>query len=272
MVHRMPQHHARRAGAGTRFGDVRRFAEVGSTSQVIAELAREGAAEGVVVLADHQTAGRGRRGRSWDAPPGSSVLVSVLLRPGAALADAPQLVSMAAGVAVVDACAAAGFQPRLKWPNDVIAGGRKLGGILVESVGVPPVGALVVGIGLNVSWPRPFPLHLEAVAVDANEVAGRPVDREALLTALLVELDRCYRTLLSPGGRRELITRYRGLCDTVGLRVRVELPQDAVVEGVADGVGPDGALVVQASGRRVEVRAGDVVHLHAAGDGIGPTG
>ncbi len=266
MVHRMPEDHARRAAAGTRFADVRRLAEVTSTNQVVAELACEGAPEGVVVVADHQSAGRGRRGRSWDAPPGSSVLVSVLLRPGATLADAPQLVSMMAGVAAVDACtAAAGFQPRLKWPNDVVVGGRKLGGILVELVGAPPAGGVVVvGIGLNVSWPRPFPRHLGDTAVDATEVAGRPVEREAVLTALLVELDRWYDTVMSPGGRLELLARYRDLCDTPGRRVRVEMPEGTVVEGLAEEVGADGALAVQTAHGRVEVRAGDVVHLNAA--------
>jgi BirA family biotin operon repressor/biotin-[acetyl-CoA-carboxylase] ligase len=266
MVHRMPEEGARQAAAGTRFADVRRLAEVTSTNQVVADLARDGAPEGMVVVADHQTAGRGRRGRSWDAPPGSSVLVSVLLRPGATLADAPQLVSMMAGVAAVDACTtAAGFQPRLKWPNDVVVGGRKLGGILVELVGAPEAGAVVVGIGLNVSWARPFPPHLVAVAVDATEVAGRPVDRGAVLAALLVELDHCYRAVLSAGGRRELLARYRDLCDTPGQLVRVEMPDGAVVEGMAEEVGGDGALTVQTAHGRVEVRAGDVVHVKATG-------
>jgi len=123
-----------------RFSDVRRFAEVDSTNRVAADLVRGGAVDGLVVVADHQTAGRGRQGRRWESEPGTSLLVSVVLRP------VPALVTLAAGVAAAEACAAvAGAGVRLKWPNDVMADEGKLGGILSELVG----DAAIVGLGMN---------------------------------------------------------------------------------------------------------------------------
>ncbi|MFN2609052.1 MAG: biotin--[acetyl-CoA-carboxylase] ligase, partial [Acidimicrobiales bacterium] len=131
----MPPGQAGPSGA-RRFADVRHLAEVDSTNRLAADLARGGAAEGVVVVADHQTAGRGRRGRSWEAAPGSSLLVSVVLRPPPG--PAAGLATVAAALAAADAChRVAGFAPGLKWPNDVLVGGRKLAGILAELV---PIG------------------------------------------------------------------------------------------------------------------------------------
>ena len=219
--------------AGTRFSDVRWFSEVDSTNRVAADLARAGAADGVVVGADHQTAGRGRRGRTWESRPGASLLVSVLLRP------APPLVSLAAGVAAAEACEAVAAVPiRLKWPNDVLSGGEKVGGILCELVG----GAAVVGLGLNLAWAPPGAASL-----------GADVDRNRLLAAFLAALD-------DPG---DVLGRYRARCDTLGRRVRVELPV-STVEGVATEVDDDGRLVVD--GRAIV--AGDVVHV--AGADAGP--
>lgn len=227
----MPDPDARAALAGTRFADVRWFAEVDSTNRIAAALARDGAADGLVVLADHQTDGRGRRGRSWEAPPGSSLLASVLLRPP------PPLVTLAAGLAAADACAeVAGIVTELKWPNDVLAaGGAKLAGLLAEAVG----DAVVVGLGLNVDWGA-TPLPAGATSL------GRAVDRVALLAAWL-------RGLAEPG---DVLSRYRSRCATLGRRVRVELP-DGTVEGVATDVDDEGRLVV--GGR--EISAGNLVHL-----------
>lgn len=218
-------------GSNARFADIRWLAEVASTNDVLVALARGGAPDGLVVVADHQTAGRGRRGRTWEAPAGSSLLASVLLRP------APPLVTLAAGLAAADACAeVAGVEVALKWPNDLLlAGGGKLGGILAEAVG----GAAVVGLGLNVDWGG-APLPAGAASL------GRPVDRRALLDAWLRGLDQ-------PG---DVLARYRERCSTIGRRVRVQLV-DGVLEGVATAVEGDGRLVV--GGR--PVAAGDVVHL-----------
>ena len=213
------------AGPGSRFSDVRWFDEVDSTNRMAAKLARAGAPHGVVVGADHQTAGRGRRGRSWESRPGSSLLVSVILRP------VPALTSLTAGVAAAEACRAAGVDVRLKWPNDVLSGDRKVGGILSELVG----GAAVVGLGLNLKWAPPGAAHL-----------GPAVDRTALLGGYLAALD----------ATDDVLGRYRALCSTLGRRVRVEL-LGSVFEGVAEDVDDQGRLVVDGRG----IAAGDVVHL-----------
>ena len=212
--------------ADSRFSDVRWFPEVDSTNRVAVELARAGAPDGVVVGADHQTAGRGRRGRTWESSPGSGLLVSVVLRP------APALVTLAAGVAAAEACeAVAGVPVRLKWPNDVLLGDRKMGGILSEQVD----GAAVVGLGLNLTW-----------APEGAARLGADVDRDTVLAAYLAALD-------TPG---DVLARYRTRCATLGRRVRVELPGETV-QGMATAVDDEGRLVVD--GRTITV--GDVVHL-----------
>jgi BirA family biotin operon repressor/biotin-[acetyl-CoA-carboxylase] ligase len=210
----------------SRFADVRWFTEVDSTNRVAADLVRAGAGDGLVVGADHQTAGRGRRGRTWESQPGSSLLASVVLRP------VPSLVTLAAGVAAAEACeAVAGVSVDLKWPNDVLLGGAKVGGMLCELVG----DAAVVGLGLNLGWAPPGAACL-----------GGGVDRHELLAAWLAALD----------APQDWLASYRDRCSTIGRRVRVELP-GSTLEGVAEGVDSDGRLVVD--GR--PVLAGDVVHL-----------
>ena len=209
-----------------RFSDVRWFPEIDSTNRLAAELARDGAADGLVIGTDHQTAGRGRRGRAWESRPGTSLLVSVVLRP------VPPLVTLGAGLAAADACEAVAAVPvRLKWPNDVMSADGKLGGILSELVG----DAAVVGLGLNLGW-----------APTGAACLGPDVDRDALLDAWLTGLD-------GPG---DVLLRYRERCSTLGRRVRVELPGETI-EGVADEVDEDGRLVVD--GR--PIAAGDVLHL-----------
>src|SRR3954469_17377079 len=189
---------ARRALGGTRFADVRWVDETGSTNADALALARQGAPEGIVLVADHQTAGRGRQGRTWEAPPGASLLVSVLLRPPAAVAG---LTTMAVAVAAAEGMEeVTGFAPRIKWPNDLVWPGdgsapdRKLAGILAEADwparspadggwSPPPPGERVVvvaGMGINVNWPDSLPEELRDIAVAANHVAGQTIDREAL--------------------------------------------------------------------------------------------
>jgi BirA family biotin operon repressor/biotin-[acetyl-CoA-carboxylase] ligase len=246
----------------TRFTDVRRFGQVDSTNRVAADLARGGAAEGLVIVADHQTAGRGRRGRSWVAPPGSSLLATVVLRPP--LDCRPACATVACALAAADACnEVAGFLPALKWPNDLSVAGRKLAGVLAEHVDGPdhPVpAALVVGLGLNLVWPGPFPAELASRAVTAGQAAGHPVDRDALLDAWLAHLEGRYRDLSEAGGRATL-DDYRRRCATVGRAVRVELPGGRVMEGVATGIDDDASLLVASAGGERRVTAGDVVHL-----------
>lgn len=236
--------------------EVRRVDETGSTNADLLELARAGAPEGIALVADHQTAGRGRLGRAWIAPPGASLLLSLLFRPAGLEPARLHLVTAAVALAASDACAqVAGVRPELKWPNDLMLGGRKLAGILAESVVAHGhVDAVVVGIGLNVNWPAEVPEEVAGVAVALNHVSGAPVDRDALLDALL-------RALARPDWSA-VAARYRASLATVGQLVRVELASGELIGDAVD-VTDEGHLVVQAGGRRHDVTAGDVVHLRA---------
>jgi BirA family biotin operon repressor/biotin-[acetyl-CoA-carboxylase] ligase len=268
-----PVRHALR---GTSFADVRGVAETGSTNADVLALAAGGHPEGLVLVADHQTAGRGRLDRRWSAPPGSSLLLSVLTRPEAhgVGTDELHLVPTAVGVAVAEAARAVGGERatvELKWPNDlVVAAGddgrggpvRKLGGILAEAAG----GALVVGVGLNVNWPAVLPVDLENTATALNHLTGAPADRSALLVAALRGLDRWYGGLATFEGRVALLARYRELSATIGHRVRVELGGETVVGDAIDVTAEGHLLVVdECPDRPREIVAGDVVQLRPVG-------
>lgn len=289
----MPGQRARQALAGTRFADVHWVAETGSTNADVLERGRHGEPEGVVLVADHQTAGRGRRGRTWEAPPGASLLFSVLLRPPSQAVGATTMAAAVAAAGAVEEVA--GFAPRLKWPNDLVVTGpapstgglvpengtgpqldRKLAGILAEAdwpagsaisdgwrqPGPEERGVVVVGIGLNVNWPADLPPELAEIAVAANHLAGHDIDREDLLVALLRRFDRCYGDLVSGGAAaRSVFDEWRSRSVTLGRRVRVELGPDGV-EGTAVDVTAEGHLVVETeAGDRRSFAAGDVVHL-----------
>jgi BirA family biotin operon repressor/biotin-[acetyl-CoA-carboxylase] ligase len=236
-------------------GPVDVVAEVDSTNQVLLDRARAGAVEGLVLVADHQTAGRGRSGRSWEAAPGAALLVSVLLRPSLAPAEA-HLVTTVAGLAAVDVCAELGADVALKWPNDVVADDRKLAGLLSESVVVgDTVQAVVVGMGMNL---RDGALPDGAVALDA--LAGARVARDDVLSAWLVHLDQRYADLQAPGGVASTLTGWRAACVTLGRRVRVELPTESFV-GEAVDLDDSGRLVVATVDGTRALAAADVVHV-----------
>ena len=260
--------HASPALAGTRFGVVRRVAETGSTNADLLAEARSGAPEGVVLVADHQSAGRGRLDRSWVAPPGSSLLVSVLLRPRLA-PDEAHLLTTATAVAASQACAeVAGATPAVKWPNDLIVvggahDGRKLAGVLAEAVLVGGrLDAVVVGMGLNVNWPEDLPAELADIAVSLDRLAGHAVDREQVLVAWLGHLDRWLAALDADEGRDALRAAVRERSATLGRRVEADLPAGRVV-GVAVDIDRSGHLLVDPDDGAgpVVVSAGDVVHL-----------
>lgn len=248
------------ASPGVRW-HIRRFDEIDSTNQYAFDAARAGAEAGLVVVADHQQAGRGRRGRSWAAPAGSSLLVSVLLRPHLA-ADEVQVVTMAAALALVDAVhAVADVDADIKWPNDLLVADRKLAGILAEAdiTGGGEVRAVVIGIGCNVTWAG-FPTELDETATAIDREAGHPVDRSMLLDTFLARLASRVDTLDT------VVGDYRARLATLGRAVRVELA-DATFEGVATDVDAHGRLVVQPeTGPPVIVAAGDVVHLRGVRD------
>ncbi|MBX3284797.1 MAG: biotin--[acetyl-CoA-carboxylase] ligase [Actinobacteria bacterium] len=274
--------------AGTRFADVRWVAETGSTNTDVLELARQGEPEGVVVVADHQRAGRGRRGRTWEAPAGAALMATVLLRPPAAVAG---LSTMALAVAAVDAVAeVAGAAVRVKWPNDLVWPGdgsgvdRKVAGILAEAdwpAASQPAGGwsppgphdravVAAGIGLNVAWAGSAPGDLAETAVALDEVVApsSAPDRADLLVALLRRLHTTYGGLVGgPSGPAELLDAWRARSATLGRRVRVDLGADDVV-GTAIDVTEEGHLVVEVleGGRRV-LAVGDVVHLRPEAGG-----
>ncbi|MEI7860225.1 MAG: biotin--[acetyl-CoA-carboxylase] ligase [Acidimicrobiales bacterium] len=262
----------------TRFVDVRRFASIDSTNRYLLDEARAGAKEGVVAVADHQTAGRGRLGRTWQAPSGANLLLSVLLRPSVP-ADERHLVTAAVALAATDAIAAQGWttidtsgpEPLrigIKWPNDLVApDGRKLAGVLAEadlssgSAEMPP--PVVVGIGINLNWPASdddLPPELRGAATSLRQLTGSPVDRDVLLEGFLDRLEVRVVALDMADGRASLADALRSGCTTLGTRVRVELP-DGSFEGTATGITPEGHLVVDVDGERRTVVAGDVVHV-----------
>jgi BirA family biotin operon repressor/biotin-[acetyl-CoA-carboxylase] ligase len=258
-----------------RFTAVSWVAETGSTNSDCMALARDGAAEGAVVVADHQRAGRGRQGRTWVAPSGASLLVSVLLRPPAAVAG---VAGMAAGLAMaeaVDVVTAGAVTPSLKWPNDLVVDDRKLAGILAEadwpasstaSSGYRPPGAnerlaVVVGVGINVNWPTDLPAELADAAVALNHLVGHDIDRAGLLAGYLQRLEAVYSGLLAEGSPAALLDAWRRRSATLGRKVRVDLGDDDV-EGTAVDVDGDGHLIVETpDGNRRTFAVGDVVHL-----------
>jgi BirA family biotin operon repressor/biotin-[acetyl-CoA-carboxylase] ligase len=241
-------------------GPIIRLPEVDSTNRYLLDAARAGEASGTVVVADHQTAGRGRLGRTWVAPVGASLLMSVLLRPEMPI-DSVHLLTMSAGLAMADAVEeVAGFTPILKWPNDLLVndplvGNRKLCGMLTESEIVDGVlRCVVVGIGVNVQW-SDFPAELTETATACNLVAGRDISRDELLEAFIER----YSSMLS--SLDAVLSNYRVRLGTLSTRVRIELAGEAF-EGVAEGVTDDGGLEVRTDDGVLRIiTAGDVVHL-----------
>jgi BirA family transcriptional regulator, biotin operon repressor / biotin---[acetyl-CoA-carboxylase] ligase len=221
-----------------------------STNRYLLDAARAGAADGLVVVADVQTAGRGRLDRSWEAPPGSSLLVSVLVRVPERADPGP--VVMATAVALAEAVGnVAGIEPALKWPNDLVVADRKLAGILAERDG----DGLVVGVGCNVNWDE-FPPDLASTATACNLEAGRSVDRDALLVEFLERLERALRA------GTNVIGEYRARLETLERRVRVQPLRGDDIVGRATAVTDDGALVVRDdAGVDHTVVTADVVHL-----------
>ena len=256
-------------------------AATGSTNEDLLAAARSGAAEGAVLAAEEQSRGRGRQGRTWIAVPGRALLFSVLLRPADVPPAARGWLPLLTGVAAT-----------LKWPNDVLAGGAKLAGILAEQAGP----AIVIGIGINVAA-RPDdlpaapaasppaagpptsvsspPARLAPTALPPTSLAlaGAPAaDRGALLTAILAELEHWYRCWASPAAPGQpgdpdgsgLRAEYLRLCSTIGTTVTVHLPGGTRLAGTATGIDRTGCLVVANESGSTAVSAGDVVHVRRA--------
>jgi BirA family biotin operon repressor/biotin-[acetyl-CoA-carboxylase] ligase len=222
---------------------IHRFDVVDSTQSTLARLAREGAPDGTVVTARHQTGGRVRRGGAWWDAPGESLLLSVLLRPAVPASNVSQL-SLVAALAVTDALAAAGVVGRIRWPNDVLVGGSKISGILPDAVcGTDGrVEHAIVGIGINLDQ-RSFPPELAGHATSLRLLTGRAHDPARVEAAVLTALHVRYDAWLS-GGFRALRDAWRSRSSTIG--TRVGLPDGG--DGVAVDVDGDGALLVDVGG------------------------
>jgi BirA family biotin operon repressor/biotin-[acetyl-CoA-carboxylase] ligase len=235
------------------------FHSIGSTNDVAASLAASGH-EGAVVVADAQTAGRGRRGHTWFSPPASGLYVSVVLAPGRAR-SAPDraiaITTLAAGVALAEAIErVAGLAPDIKWPNDLLVGRRKLSGILAEGVSREIV---VLGYGINVGAAA-FPPELADRVTSLESELGRPIDRAALLAETLASLAERYRDLLDG--------RFDAILDD--WRARAPSSRGATVawetlagprRGVTAGIDERGALLVQVGDRLDRIVAGELVWL-----------
>jgi BirA family biotin operon repressor/biotin-[acetyl-CoA-carboxylase] ligase len=226
-----------------------------STQDLVRTAARAGAAAGHLVVADEQTAGRGRQGRRWVAPPGTALLASILVRPRGAAEGVP----LAAGLAVADALAAYGVEVGLKWPNDVVSGGAKLAGILaeVEPAAPGPEVAVVVGIGVNLHV-ESFPEGVDGQSLHRLLPSGGAPSRDQLLAALLPALAARLHAL-ETGGVPALLADWRRRAVGLGEQVVAETPAGRV-EGRALDIDAGGALVLETDAGRVRLLAGDV-HL-----------
>jgi BirA family biotin operon repressor/biotin-[acetyl-CoA-carboxylase] ligase len=243
-------------------------AETGSTNaDLIARAAAGEDIDGAVLIAEHQTAGRGRNGRSWSAVPGAQISMSVGVSTHGIPTTAWGWIPLATGLAVLDAVGpVAGVEAGLKWPNDVLArppAEGKLAGILAEVAA--PAAAVVIGVGLNVSL-RADELP-DPGATSLSMLGGRPIDRRDLIVAALDGLERRIDGLRAArGADAALIAEYTAHSLTIGARVRATMPGDREIVGDADHVDEQGRLCIDTGTETVVVSAGDIVHLRPIGD------
>jgi BirA family transcriptional regulator, biotin operon repressor / biotin---[acetyl-CoA-carboxylase] ligase len=235
------------------------FDEIGSTQRVAAELAGEGAAQGTVVIAERQSAGRGRMGRSWHSPAGVNLYMTIILRPSMPLGQVPRL-SLVAGVAAAEALeTVAPRKVALKWPNDVWLDGRKACGIIAEAVTDAAQGltCVLLGIGLNVNLAlADVPPDLRDKATSVRIATGRPCDRIELASALFNRLHSRYMEIEAAGfaAVRPVWERYSAL---TGRRVTV-VDDGARTAGVVRGIDDDGALILETGTGAMRILTGDV--------------
>jgi BirA family transcriptional regulator, biotin operon repressor / biotin---[acetyl-CoA-carboxylase] ligase len=247
-------------GLKTRYltGPVHHFETLPSTNDLAKDLGARGAPEGTVVVAETQTQGRGRLGREWDSPPGVGLYVSLLLRPQLPPLELPQI-TLTTAVSMVRAVRrVTGVAPGIKWPNDLLLDGKKLGGILTEMESESDrIRYLVVGLGLNVNNPG-FPPELAGLATSLALATGRSFSRVQLLQAWLEEFERLYDRFLRQEFA-EILEEWRRHAVTLGKRVTVRQgPRE--ISGQAVDVAPDGALLLSMqSGEIVRVTSGEII-------------
>ena len=236
------------------------YSEVGSTNTLLKQMAAEGAAAGTVLIADRQTAGRGRLGRTFLSPGGVGVYLSALIRPNCAPTALMHL-TCAVAVAMCDAVENAfGFRPGIKWTNDLVVGNKKLGGILTE-LGLDPktgkVDHAVLGIGINCGQiESDFDESIRSMATSARMILGHPADRERLIAEMILALEKMDRELLSAPA--DLMERYRAGCITLGQEVSI-VRGDEIRHGRALNIDAEGGLIVRYdSGETGTVTSGEV--------------
>ncbi len=236
-------------------------AETGSTNADLAARAREGEASGAVLVTDYQSAGRGRLGRTWTAPPGTSIALSMLVKPHDVEPTRWTWLPLLAGLAVVEALRrAAEAHAVLKWPNDVLVDGRKICGILAERVETSTGAACVIGIGLNVHLTEeqlPVPTATSLAVLNPSRVMGR----NPLVTTILRAFASIYSQWETSNDDTAFAVSYVKRCDTIGRRVRVTVVGHEVVEGEAEAIDRDGRLMVRTGNGLTSLGAGDVIHL-----------
>lgn len=238
------------------------FHEINSTNTHLRELAESGAPQGTVVVAETQTQGRGRLGRRWESPGFANLYLSILLRPKLSPAHAAQI-TLVAAVALADVVDT--YVPgraAIKWPNDILVGGKKLAGILTEaSCDAERAHYVILGIGVNLNYPvAAMPEEIRGRATSLLEVTGAAVSRESFLLRLIQGVERCYGEL-EQAGFDALAPRWESYFAWRGKRVRVEL-LDQVTTGTAQGIDRDGALIVMDDGGIAQrIVAGDVIPL-----------
>jgi BirA family biotin operon repressor/biotin-[acetyl-CoA-carboxylase] ligase len=235
---------------------VEHFDDIDSTNSYVAAQVNDAVAEGLVAIADFQSSGRGRLDRQWSSPPRASLLCSILLRPqleSEHLQLVVAAVALAARAALVRLC---GVRPQLKWPNDLVVGDNKLAGLLAEVVGTKRDLAVVVGLGVNLTYPGPEGVSSTSVLRES----GLTIAPRALLDLVLEELETRRAQLDSEDGQRMLRREYESASATIGQTVRVEQLARTVV-GRALGVDAAGQLLVEVEGVMQTFGVGDVVHV-----------
>jgi len=242
---------------GTRF---HYFREIDSTNSYARGLAERGEPQGAIVIAERQTLGRGRLGRRWVSPPYVNLYCSIILRPTLPPAQTPRI-TLTAAVALADAIESfVPVVPVIKWPNDILAGDKKLAGVLTEAVSNSQrVEFVILGIGVNLNFPLDsMPPEIRERATSLSVLAGKSVSREGFLRRLLQDLDRCYG-ILEETGFAALAPRWDARFGLRGRRVRVEMT-DRTIIGRAIGIDADGALIIELpDGGRQRIVAGDVI-------------
>lgn len=241
-----------------------RYDTIGSTNTEAADHARRGADEGLCIIAREQTAGRGRYGREWSSEKDAGLYFSMVLRPQLDSRSMP-LITLMAGIAVHDALADLGMQPDIKWVNDILAGDKKICGILAEATETSTGVVVIVGIGVNLTSGN-FPAEIAPLATSVDAETGSVVTADVVADAIIRHLLHFYGVLNSAGGPAEIIEQW-GLRSTyfIGKDVRVTMGGETI-EGNTDGLEENGALRVKTGDGSVRIiQAGDVERLRAAG-------